>query len=236
MWHVDRPGYGGTAPARTPGSVSADAGLVRRGGGATWDSRASIWSDASYSAAVVLTLAGRSRPELARSLAPWSHRRTARAAQRSSARPTPDCWRSTRAWGRGPPSTGSMRHDRRSGLACERRARPAGLRRCHGARRRRPSSSTTSRRSGVEIRRREAAARSSARCSWWGEAGAATGSPACSTASSESWATTSRVMIPGAGHSVALTHATDVAAAVRGPRPCCLVAPACRRSTRRRNS
>ena len=58
VWHVHRPGYGGSGPARIPGSIEADADLV-----------ASVLDEldvgpahlvgASYSAAVVLELASR---------------------------------------------------------------------------------------------------------------------------------------------------------------------------------
>jgi pimeloyl-ACP methyl ester carboxylesterase len=58
VWHVHRPGYGGSGPVRGPASITADADLV-----------ASVLDDldvgpahlvgASYSAAVVLTLASR---------------------------------------------------------------------------------------------------------------------------------------------------------------------------------
>ena len=66
VWHVHRPGYGANGPALAPGSVVADADLVasvlRRLDLGPWHV-----VGASYSAAVVLTLAVR-HPEVVRSL------------------------------------------------------------------------------------------------------------------------------------------------------------------------
>ena len=67
VWHVRRPGYGGSGPARVPGSVEADADLVAAVVD-RFDAAPAHVVGASYSAAVVLTLATR-HPDAVRSLA-----------------------------------------------------------------------------------------------------------------------------------------------------------------------
>jgi pimeloyl-ACP methyl ester carboxylesterase len=67
VWHVQRPGYGTSGPARTPGEITADADLVASVMEGLGLAEAHLVG-ASYSAAVVLTLASRHR-EVARSLA-----------------------------------------------------------------------------------------------------------------------------------------------------------------------
>ena len=66
VWHVHRPGYGASGPVRSGGSIDADADLVasvlRR-----LDTGPTHLVGASYSAAVVLALAGR-HPDAARSV------------------------------------------------------------------------------------------------------------------------------------------------------------------------
>lgn len=67
VWHLRRPGYAGSGPARVPGSVAADADLVASLV-AHLDTGPAHLVGASYSAAVALTLATR-HPEVVRSLA-----------------------------------------------------------------------------------------------------------------------------------------------------------------------
>lgn len=67
VWHLRRPGYGGSGPARAPGSVEADADLVASVVDRLGTGPAHLVG-ASYSAAVALTLATR-HPEAVRSLA-----------------------------------------------------------------------------------------------------------------------------------------------------------------------
>jgi pimeloyl-ACP methyl ester carboxylesterase len=66
VWHVQRPGYGTSGPARTPGEIAADADLVASVVEGL-DLGPACLVGASYSAAVVLALASR-HPEVARSL------------------------------------------------------------------------------------------------------------------------------------------------------------------------
>jgi pimeloyl-ACP methyl ester carboxylesterase len=67
VWHVHRPGYGGSGPARVPGSVEADADLVAAVVD-RFEAAPVHLVGASYSAAVALSLATR-HPDAVRSLA-----------------------------------------------------------------------------------------------------------------------------------------------------------------------
>lgn len=67
VWHVRRPGYGANGPARVPGSVEADADLVASVQDRIGTGPAHVVG-ASYSAAVALSLAAR-HPDAVRSLA-----------------------------------------------------------------------------------------------------------------------------------------------------------------------
>ena len=210
--HVDRPGYRGTAPARTPGSVSADAGFVVEVVERLGLSGVHLVG-ASYSAAVVLTLASH-RPDLVSSLTaveppPYgtggaAEFRTANAGLLeiyAGAGPGPALDRVMRlidgpAWRANaerllPGSVAAMERD---AVAFFDHDVPALL--------------------GWRFDD-EAAARVECPVLLMG-GGASSAWFADMLARLERvLVTTSRVVIPGAGHSVALTHASDVAAAVR---------------------
>jgi pimeloyl-ACP methyl ester carboxylesterase len=66
VWHVRRPGYGASGPARAPGSVASDADLVAAVLGRFGAGPAHVLG-ASYSAAVAISLAAR-HPDVVRSL------------------------------------------------------------------------------------------------------------------------------------------------------------------------
>ena len=210
--HVDRPGYGGTAPARTPGSVSADARLVGEVVERLGLSGVHLVG-ASYSAAVVLTLASH-RPDLVSSLPaveppPYGTGGAAdfRAANAglleiyAGAGPGPALDRVMRLidgpdWRASaerllPGSVAAMERD---AVAFFEHDVPALL--------------------GWRFDD-EAASRVECLVLLVGGGGSSDWFAGMLTRLERVLVTTSRVVVPGAGHSVALTHAADVAAAVR---------------------
>lgn len=210
--HIDRPGYSGSAPARVPASVSADAGLVVEVVERLGLSGVHLVG-ASYSAAVVLTVASR-RPDLVSSLAaveppPYgtdgaTEFRAANAGlleMYGSVGPGPaldqvmglidgPAWRAN-AERLLPGSVAAMERD---AAAFFEHDVPALLGWSFDA---------------------EAAARVECPVLLVGGGASSDWFADMLTHLEDVLATSSRVVVPGAGHSVALTHATDVAAAVR---------------------